>query len=77
MGADQATRALDIPRGGVSFTLNAVEVHAVCYVIGSYESNAWKSGNPHSGIYEADVARTLDAANCGYPACRQGGRGNC
>ena len=26
-----------------------------------------------SGIYEAATARSLDAANCGYPACNQGG----
>lgn len=31
------------------------------------------SPNPNSGIYEAEVARTLDAMNCGYPACNQGG----
>lgn len=43
------------------------------YGIGSYHSNAWKSDNPHSGIYEADTAKTLDALNCGYPACNQGG----
>ena len=42
------------------------------YGIGSYESNAMKSDNPHSGIYEADTARTLDN-NGGNPACHQGG----
>lgn len=31
-----------------------------------------KSSNPHSGIYEADTARTLDL-NGGNPACNQGG----
>jgi DNA (cytosine-5)-methyltransferase 1 len=30
------------------------------------------SDNPHSGIYEAETARTLDG-NCGNPACNQGG----
>ena len=30
------------------------------------------SGNPHSGIYEADTSRTLDL-NGGNPACNQGG----
>ena len=30
------------------------------------------SDNPHSGIYKADVARTLDL-NGGSPACNQGG----
>ena len=46
---------------------------AVCYVIGSYESNGMKSKNPHAGIYETEVSKTLDAANCCYPACHQGG----
>ena len=31
-----------------------------------------KSSNPHSGIYEAETARTLDG-NGGNPACNQGG----
>lgn len=44
----------------------------VCYGISAYESNAMKSSNPHSGIYEADTARTLDN-NGGSPACNQGG----
>lgn len=43
------------------------------YNIGSYHSNAWKSDNPHSGVYETEVSKTLDALNCGYPACNQGG----
>lgn len=43
------------------------------FCIGSYHSNAWKSDNPHSGVYKAETARTLDALNCGYPACNQGG----
>jgi DNA (cytosine-5)-methyltransferase 1 len=45
---------------------------AVCYGISAYESNAMKSSNPHSGIYEADTSRTLDL-NGGNPACNQGG----
>lgn len=57
----------------VSFTLNTIDRHAVAYGIGSYHSNAWKSDNPYSGIYEADTSKTLDALNCGYPACNQGG----
>ena len=44
----------------------------VVYGISAYESNAMKSPNPHSGIYEADTARTIDA-NGGNPACNQGG----
>lgn len=55
------------------FTLNSTEVHCVAYVIGSFDSNAMKSGNPHSGIYRSEVARTLDNMNGGYPACNQGG----
>jgi DNA (cytosine-5)-methyltransferase 1 len=31
-----------------------------------------KSGNPHSGIYEADTSRTLDE-NGGNPSANQGG----
>ena len=45
---------------------------AVCYGIGAFESNAWKSDNPHSGVYEAEVAKTLDL-NGGNPGCNQGG----
>lgn len=44
----------------------------VVYGISAYESNSMKSGNPHSGIYEADTIRTLDN-NGGNPACNQGG----
>ena len=44
----------------------------VCYGISPYESNAMKSSNPYSGIYEADTSRTLDL-NGGNPACNQGG----
>ncbi len=45
---------------------------SVVYGMTSYESNSMKSGNPHSGIYEADTTRTLDN-NGGNPACNQGG----
>ena len=45
----------------------------ICYGIGSYGSNAWKSSNPHSGVYEAETARTLDNLQCGNPSCHQGG----
>ena len=40
--------------------------------ISSHDSNAMKSSNPHSGIYEAETSRTLDA-NGGNPGCNQGG----
>jgi len=42
------------------------------YGISSHDSNAMKSDNPHSGIYEADTARTIDG-NGGNPGCNQGG----
>ena len=45
---------------------------AIVYGISSFDSNAMKSDNPHSGIYEAETARTLDL-NGGNPACNQGG----
>jgi DNA (cytosine-5)-methyltransferase 1 len=45
---------------------------AVVYGMSGYESNAMKSSNPHSGIYEANTTRTLDN-NGGNPACNQGG----
>ena len=38
----------------------------------SKDSNSMKSSNPHSGVYEAETARTLDG-NGGNPACNQGG----
>ena len=45
---------------------------AICYGISSYDSNAMRSSNPYSGIYEADTSRTLDVGG-GNPACNQGG----
>ena len=42
------------------------------YGICSKESNAMKSDNPHSGIYEANTSRTIDTSG-GNPACNQGG----
>lgn len=62
-------------QGDKSETLRAQSHGAlpmVCYGISAFESNAMKSGNPHSGCYEADTARTLDN-NGGSPACNQGG----
>ena len=44
----------------------------IVYGISAYESNAMKSPNPHSGVYAAETARTLDE-NGGSPACNQGG----
>lgn len=59
--------------GEAMYTLNTTEVHAVAYRIGSFDSNAMKSSNPQSGIYQTDLSCTLDAINCGYPGCNQGG----
>ena len=53
---------------GALSTLNNQSV----FGISSFESNAMKSSNPNSGIYEADTARTLDN-NGGSPDCHQGG----
>lgn len=44
----------------------------VAFGISSNESEAMKSDNPHSGVYEASTARTLDTRG-GNPACNQGG----
>lgn len=57
---------------GKSASQSGPSVMQKCYGISSYESNAMKSQNPNSGIYEADKARILDT-NGGNPACNQGG----
>ena len=46
----------------------AVKAYDIC----SDASNSMRSGNPNSGIYEADTSRTLDG-NGGNPSCNQGG----
>ena len=66
--------------GEVANTLNAFDIGETrcnelvvqAYGICSKESNAMKSDNPHSGFYEAETSRTLDA-NGGNPSCNQGG----
>lgn len=66
--------------GEVANTLNTFDVGETrcnelvvqAYGICSKDSNAMKSDNPHSGFYEADTSRTLDA-NGGNPSCNQGG----
>ena len=66
--------------GEVANTLNTFDVgESRCnelvvqaYGICSKDSNAMKSDNPHSGFYEAETSRTLDA-NGGNPGCNQGG----
>ena len=58
---------------GENFVIEGAEgSQSKCYGISSYDSNAMKSDNPHSGIYEAETSRTLDL-NGGNPACNQGG----
>lgn len=52
----------------VNQTLFQPKAFGIC----SKESNAMKSENPHSGIYQADTARTIDV-NGGNPGCNQGG----
>lgn len=72
--------ALTWKNGEVANTLNTFDVgESRCnelvvqaYGICSKDSNAMKSDNPHSGFYEADTSRTLDA-NGGNPSCNQGG----
>lgn len=53
--------------GGESYVMQSK-----VYGISAYSSNAMKSSNPNSGIYEAETTRTLDN-NGGNPACNQGG----
>lgn len=57
---------------GKSASQSGPSVMQKCYGISSFESNAMKSQNPNSGIYEASKSRTLDTSG-GNPACNQGG----
>jgi DNA (cytosine-5)-methyltransferase 1 len=66
------TNAQNPKPGDPCHTLGTDSRNYVCYGISAYESNSMKSSNPHSGIYEADTARTIDQ-NGGNPACNQGG----
>ena len=56
--------------GGNNQPLVMKDVQA--YGISSFQSNAMKSDNPHSDIYETETARTVDK-NGGNPSCCQGG----
>ena len=63
------------PRPGApchTLAAGSADSAVVCYGICSDKSNAMLSDNPHSGVYEADSSRTLDA-NGGNPSCNQGG----
>lgn len=42
------------------------------YGISAFESNAMKSDNPHSGVYEAETSRTIDTSGT-PPSSNQGG----
>ena len=52
----------------VPLTIGEPTVYGIC----SDQSHSMLSGNPHSGIYEAETSRTLDC-NGGSPVCNQGG----
>ena len=69
---ENAKYDFEITENGVNSTVTARGPSAVCYSIGSDQSGGMLSDNPHSGIYETDVIRTLDG-NGGNPACNQGG----
>ena len=65
---EELSPTLNAERGGNNPAVVAPAAYGIC----SYASNSMMSGNPHSGIYEADTSRTLDL-NGGNPACNQGG----
>lgn len=65
---EELAPTLNAERGGNKPAVVAPVAYGIC----SYASNSMMSGNPHSGIYEADTSRTLDL-NGGNPACNQGG----
>ena|GEM_PF-2083856 len=65
-----ADNALD-PTYSPLGNMNGNDEKAV-YGLCSVSSNSMKSGNPNSGIYEADTIRTLDSQG-GNPSCNQGG----
>ena len=54
--------------GNVPLIMNPPKAYGIC----STESNAMKSDNPHSGIYEAKTSRTIDKSGTS-PTCNQGG----
>lgn len=57
---ENAKYDFEITENGVNSTVTARGPSAVCYSIGSDQSGGMLSDNPHSGIYETDVIRTLD-----------------
>ena len=82
-GVVQVAKTYSIDQGGGKSACNVLEEQSptlttthdgapAVYNISPYKSNAMKSSNPHSGIYEARTSRTLDL-NSGNPNCNQGG----
>ncbi len=69
---ENAKYDFEISDSGINSTIVSKGPSAVCYNICSDASNAMKSDNPHSGIYEAEQTRTLDGKG-GNPSCNQGG----
>ena len=64
----QNSQGCGFSEGGVSYTVNTIDRHAVCYAIVKLKDN----GNPHSGVRETNVSCTLDL-NGANPNCEQGG----
>jgi len=58
--------------GAPAYTLDQTGAQAVAYSFDSLASNSMKSSNPHSGVNEVDVVKTLDTARPD-PSCNQGG----
>lgn len=58
--------------GGNNQPFVVTPLEPCAFGIGAYNSLAWLSDNPRSGVYEAEVARTLDQSG-GNPASHQGG----
>jgi DNA (cytosine-5)-methyltransferase 1 len=56
----------------ISYTLNTIDRHAVCYSFDSKASNSMKSSNPHSGCREVEVSKCLDTTTPD-PSKNQGG----
>lgn len=77
---DQGGQNINTYTDGIVPTLRAeTHGHVPCvvhdttvYGISSYSSNSMKSDNPNSGVYETDVAKTLDTSGTN-PSCNQGG----
>lgn len=72
---DQGGSIMDVTHDKTQALRSQMKHHepvVLCYGISGYDSNAMKSSNPHSGVYEAETARALDH-NGGSPQSNQGG----